>query len=67
MPVVWTKFWGNGRVFYTSLGHHDDVFDKSPNAAVLMERGMLWAADGKRIAVEQKLTTERFENQAKMY
>ena len=30
MPVAWTKFWGNGRVFYNSLGHHDDVFDKSP-------------------------------------
>jgi len=67
MPVAWTKYWGNGRVFYTSLGHHDDVFDKSPNAAVLMERGMLWAADGKRIAVEQNLTTDRFENPAKMY
>ena len=67
MPVAWTKMWGNGRVFYTSLGHHDDVFDKSPNAAVMMERGMLWAADGKRIAVEQNLTTERFENAAKMY
>ncbi len=32
MPVAWTKYWGNGRVFYTSLGHHDDVFDQSPNA-----------------------------------
>ena len=61
MPVIWTKYWGNGRVFYNALGHHDDVFDKSPSAAVLMERGMLWAAEGKRIAVEQNLTTERFE------
>ena len=26
-------------------GHHDDVFDKSPEAEVLMERGMLWAAE----------------------
>ncbi len=67
MPVAWTKFWGNGRVFYTSLGHHDDVFDKSPNAEVLMERGMLWAADGKQYAKEHGLTTERFENKAKMY
>ena len=67
VPVVWTKRWGHGRVFYNSLGHHDDVFDKSPNAAVLMERGMLWAADGKRVVQEQGLTTERFENQAKMY
>ncbi|MDF2543258.1 MAG: hypothetical protein K0S47_2976 [Herbinix sp.] len=67
MPVAWTKFWGNGRVFYTSLGHHDDVFDKSPSAEVLMERGMLWAAEGKPYAINQELTTDRFENQAKMY
>ena len=67
MPVAWTKYWGNGRVFYTSLGHHDDVFDKSPNAQILMERGMLWAAQGKAYALEHGLTTERFENQAKMY
>jgi len=67
MPVAWTKFWGNGRVFYTSLGHHDDVFDKSPNAQIIMKRGMLWAADGKRYAVENGLTTARFENTAKMY
>ena len=67
MPVAWTKFWGNGRVFYTSLGHHDDVFDKSPNAEILMERGMLWAGEGKQYAIDHNLTTERFENTAKMY
>lgn len=67
MPVAWTKFWGNGRVFYTSLGHHDDVFDKSPNAQILMERGMLWAAEGKVIAAEKGLSAERFLNKAKMY
>lgn len=67
MPVAWTKFWGNGRVFYTSLGHHDDVFDKSPNAQILMERGMLWAAEGKVIAAEKGLSAERFLNTAKMY
>jgi hypothetical protein len=65
MPVIWTKYWGNGRVFYNSLGHHDDVFDNSPNAAILMERGMLWAADGKRYAIENNLTTERFEQSNK--
>ncbi len=67
MPVAWTKFWGNGRVFYNSLGHHDDVFEKSPNAELLMERGMLWAGEGKAYAAEHGLTTERFENTAKMY
>lgn len=67
MPVAWTKFWGNGRVFYNSLGHHDDVFEKFPQAQLLMERGMLWAAQGKEYALSRGLTTERFENSAKMY
>lgn len=67
MPVTWTKFWGNGRVFYTSLGHHDDVFDKAPESELMMERGMLWAGEGKQFALENNLTTERFENDAKMY
>ena len=52
MPVAWTKYWGNGRVFYCSLGHHDDVFDKSPNAQELMRRGMFWAAEGCALARE---------------
>ncbi len=67
MPVVWTKFWGLGRVFYCSLGHHDDVFDKSPNAQVLMERGLLWAGAGKAYAQAHGLTDERFLSTAKMY
>jgi len=67
MPVAWTKFWGNGRVFYTSLGHHDDVFDKSPNAQILMERGMLWAAEGKAYAVQHNLSVDKFINTAQMY
>lgn len=67
MPVAWTKFWGNGRVFYCSLGHHDDVFDNSPNAEVLMERGMVWAAEGKPYAEAHGLTTGRFESTLKMY
>jgi len=67
MPAVWTKSWGNGRVFYTSIGHVDNVFDNSPSAQEIMRRGMLWAAAGKTYAVENGLTTERFENTAKMY
>ncbi len=67
MPVAWTKFWGNGRVFYTSLGHHDDVFDKSPNAQIMMERGMLWAGEGKQYTIDNNLTTDRFKSDKKMY
>ena len=67
MPVAWTKFWGLGRVFYLSLGHHDDVFEKFPTAQTLMERGMLWAACGRQYALEHNLNTQPFENNAKMY
>lgn len=67
MPVAWTKFWGVGRVFYCSLGHHDDVFDKSPSAELLMERGMVWAAGGKEFAKSNSLDAEKYKNNAKMY
>ena len=67
MPVAWTKFWGVGRVFYCSLGHHDDVFDKSPSAELLMERGMLWAADSKEYAEKNGLDAEIYQNNAKMF
>ncbi len=52
MPVIWTKRWGAGRVYYNSLGHHADTFD-IPAAAESMRRGLLWAAEGKRLAREQ--------------
>jgi len=42
MPVVWTKSWGKGRVFYLSLGHNADSA-KDPNFKVLLQRGALWA------------------------
>jgi len=67
MPVVWTKYWGNGRVFYTSLGHHDDVFEKYPSSQTIMERGMIWAGAGRQYAVDNGLSDERFLNTAKMY
>ena len=43
MPVVYTKRWGKGKVFYNALGHHADVFD-IPEAKEFMRRGFLWAA-----------------------
>ena len=29
-PVSWTRMMGKGRVFYTSLGHREDLWDDSP-------------------------------------
>ncbi len=67
MPVVWTKKWGHGRVFYNSLGHTDIVFEDSPASQELMRRGMLWAIEGKDIAIERGLDASIFESKAKMY
>jgi type 1 glutamine amidotransferase len=43
VPVVYTKLWGRGRVFYNSLGHNASVFD-IPETRKLMRNGFLWAA-----------------------
>lgn len=43
VPVVWTKRWGAGRVFYNSLGHRAGVI-AAPAPLELMRRGFLWAA-----------------------
>jgi len=63
-PVAWTKLHGKGRVFYTSLGHREDVWDpaytdkngrmNSPEVAEQFQAhvrgGILWALglDGKK-------------------
>jgi type 1 glutamine amidotransferase len=43
MPVVWKRRWGQGRVFYCSLGHVAKDFDV-PECREIVKRGMLWAA-----------------------
>ena len=43
MPVVWKRMWGQGRVFYSSLGHKAHDFDV-PEAKEIQRRGMLWAS-----------------------
>lgn len=58
VPVVWTKRWGQGRVFYNSLGHHADVFDNPP-ALEIMKRGFLWAAEGKDIVLKDQPSSDQ--------
>lgn len=43
MPVVWKRKYGNGRVFYSSLGHVASDFDV-PEVLEIMKRGAIWAA-----------------------
>ncbi len=46
MPVVWKKYYGDGRVFYSSLGHVMIDFEV-PEALEIMKRGIRWAAESK--------------------
>jgi type 1 glutamine amidotransferase len=43
MPVAWKRMWGQGRVFYCSLGHVAADF-QVPEAREIVRRGMLWAS-----------------------
>jgi len=43
MPVAWTRMHGQGRVFYSSVGHDPAEFN-DPAVASLHLRGLLWAA-----------------------
>ncbi len=43
MPVVWKRMWGQGRVFFSSVGHVAPDFDV-PQAREIVRRGMLWAS-----------------------
>jgi len=43
MPCAWTRYFGKGRVFFTSLGHHVRDLEREDVGGLLM-RGLLWAA-----------------------
>jgi len=47
MPIAWVKPWGEGRVFYSSLGHQPEIVEQPPVLA-LMRQGMVWAAAAPR-------------------
>ncbi|MFP4357943.1 MAG: ThuA domain-containing protein [Puniceicoccaceae bacterium] len=43
MPVIWTRGWGLGRVFYSALGHVMAEFDQYPDVFEATLRGLRWA------------------------
>jgi uncharacterized protein len=43
IPVVWKRRHGEGRVFYSSLGHQAKEFEQ-PEMRTILRRGMNWAA-----------------------
>jgi type 1 glutamine amidotransferase len=42
-PAVWTRQWGRGRVFVSTMGHKLEDLDH-PDVRRLTERGLLWAS-----------------------
>ncbi|MCB1690003.1 MAG: ThuA domain-containing protein, partial [Halioglobus sp.] len=42
-PIVWTRCVGDGRVFYTAIGHRPEVYNV-PQTIRLLKDGVVWAA-----------------------
>jgi type 1 glutamine amidotransferase len=42
-PIAWSHCLGNGRAFYSAIGHRPDSYTE-PNSAELLEQGVAWAA-----------------------
>ena len=43
MPVAWKKLYGNGKVFFISIGHDPGEFKHYKNGWELLKRGLVWA------------------------
>jgi len=41
-PAIWTRQWGEGRIFVSTPGHSLDVLS-NPSVRTIIERGALWA------------------------
>jgi type 1 glutamine amidotransferase len=52
VPVAWKKAYGNGRVFYSSLGHVAADY-KVPQALEIQKRGIRWACMSKYEPMEE--------------
>jgi hypothetical protein len=48
VPVVWKKRWGQGKVFYSSLGHVAKDFNV-PEAKEIVRRGLLWCIASEKL------------------
>jgi uncharacterized protein len=46
-PLAWTRAYGNGRVFYTALGHEEAVW-RDARYRTLLRNAVLWAIGGAR-------------------
>lgn len=53
-PCTWARRHGKGRVFYTSLGHREDIWT-NPFARAIMLGGMAWALGNVQANVEPNI------------
>ncbi len=42
-PAIWTRQWGEGRIFVSAPGHRLEIVESRP-VRTIIERGLLWAA-----------------------
>ncbi|WP_295122862.1 ThuA domain-containing protein [uncultured Leifsonia sp.] len=42
-PAIWTRQWGEGRIFVSAPGHRLEIVQSQP-VRTIIERGLLWAA-----------------------
>ncbi len=42
-PAIWTRQWGEGRIFVATPGHSVEVLEDR-NVRTIIERGLLWAS-----------------------
>jgi type 1 glutamine amidotransferase len=42
-PIAWTRCVGNGRSFYSAIGHRPEIYSE-PTHLTLLEQGIVWAA-----------------------
>ena len=43
IATIWTREFGKGRSFYTSLGHRDDIWSSDPVFRAHITGGIRWA------------------------
>jgi len=43
-PIVWTRNYGKGRIFYTSLAHSSEQFFSSSNMKIILN-GIEWCSN----------------------
>ena len=65
-PIAWSKSYGEGRVFYTSLGHREDIWTDADYQRHIIG-GILWSlglAEGSSAPVDQRYQVSKTEKEA---